>query len=143
VIAYTTSLTGVTAAHLRGGFFEGWPNPPAPETHLRLLHAASHVVLAKHEEQVVGFVTALSDGILTAYIPHLEVLPAWRGRGIGGELVRRMIAALSPIYMIDLVCDEAVVPFYQRLGMIHLHGMAFRHYESQSGLPDTGAEPSP
>lgn len=140
MITYPTTLNGVTAGHLCGGFFEGWPNPPTPETHLRVLQAASHVVLALDEDAVVGFITALSDGVLTAYIPQLEVLPAYRARGIGGELVRRMIAQLAPIYMIDLLCDAALVPFYQRLGMTAVSGMVVRHYESQSGLPDSRSE---
>ena len=140
--SYTTCLNGVTAEHLRGGFFEGWPNPPTPETHLRVLRAASHVVLAWDGEQAVGFITALSDGVLTAYIPHLEVLPAYRGQGIGGELVRHMIAELGPIYMIDLLCDAALVPYYERLGMRAVRGMVVRNYESQSGLPDPGASES-
>jgi GNAT superfamily N-acetyltransferase len=142
MITYSHSLDGVTEQQVRGGFFEGWPNPPTPETHLRVLRAASNVVLAIDEDAVVGFITALSDGVLTAYIPHLEVLPAYRGRGIGGELVRRMLAQLAPIYMIDLLCDAALVPFYQQLGMTAVSGMVVRHYESQSGLPDTGAEPT-
>lgn len=139
MITYTSSLDGVTADDLRGGFFEGWPHPPNPETHLRLLRRATRAVLARDGEQVVGFITALSDGVLTACIPLLEVLPDWRGRGIGGELVRRMMAELGPIYAIDLVCDAQLAPYYQRLGMTAVTGMVIRHYESQSGLPDTGA----
>ncbi len=139
MITYTTSLDGITAERLRGGFFAGWPNPPTPETHLRLLQRASHRVLALDGDAVIGFITALSDGVLSAYIPHLEVLSAWRGRGIGGALVRRIVAELGPIYAIDLVCDPQLVPYYQRLGMTAISGMVIRHYESQSGLPDTGA----
>lgn len=139
MITYTTSLSGITADHLRGGFFEGWPNPPAPETHLRILRGSSHVVLARDGEQVVGFINALSDGVLMAYLPLLEVLPEYRGRGIGGELVRRIVEELGPVYAIDLLCDDSLVPYYQRLGLIAVRGMALRHYDSQSGLPDTGA----
>jgi GNAT superfamily N-acetyltransferase len=65
---------------------------------------------------VVGFITAIGDGGLVAFIPLLEVLPAWRGQGIGRELVRRMLARLADRYAIDLVCDEDQVPFYERLG---------------------------
>lgn len=139
MITYTTTLTGVTAEHLRGGFFEGWPNPPAPETHLRILHGSSHVVLAHDGEQVVGFINALSDGVLMAFLPLLEVLPEYRGRGIGGELVARMLASLAPIYAIDLLCDDSLMPYYQRLGLRPVRGMALRNYAMQSGLPDTGA----
>ncbi|MBL8148172.1 MAG: GNAT family N-acetyltransferase [Anaerolineae bacterium] len=139
MITYTTTLTGVIAGQLRGGFFEGWPNPPTPETLLRILHGSAHVVLAQEGAQVVGVITALSDGVLTAYIPMLEVLPTYRNQGIGGALVRRMVAELGPIYAIDLLCDDSLVPYYQRLGFITVRGMALRDYAMQSGLPDTGA----
>jgi len=139
MITYTTTLAGVMAEHLHGGFFEGWPNPPAPETHLRILRGSSQIVLAHDGEQVVGFINAVSDGVLMAFLPLLEVLPAYRGQGIGGELVTRMLASLAPIYAIDLLCDEALVPYYQRLGLRPVRGMALRNYAMQSGLPDTGA----
>ncbi|MFN8377898.1 MAG: GNAT family N-acetyltransferase [Anaerolineae bacterium] len=138
MITYTTTLDGVTSDHLRGGFFEGWPQPPSPETHLRILNGSSHVVLAWEDGRVVGFINALSDGVLTAYLPLLEVLPSFRGQGIGSELVRRMVAEIGPIYAVDLVCDDSLVPYYQRMGLMAVRGMVLRHYDSQSGLPDTG-----
>jgi len=72
-------------------------------------------------------VTAISDGVLAAYIPLLEVRRAWRGRGIGAELVRRLLAQLDAVYMVDVVCDADLVPFYQRFGMVPLAGMARRN----------------
>ena len=47
----------------------------------------ARVVDGERSGQVVGFITAISDGVLSAYIPLLEVLPGWRSQGIGGELV--------------------------------------------------------
>lgn len=139
MILYTTSLDGLTPERLGGGFFVGWPNPPTPATHLRILQRSAHVVLAVDEEApgapVVGFINALSDGVLAATIPLLEVLPACQGRGIGSALVRRMIEVLQPIYMIDLLCDRTLVPFYQRLGMQAVSGMVIRNYATQAGLP--------
>ena len=44
------------------------------------------------------------------------MLPAWRGQGIGRELVRRMLDRLRDRYAVDLVCDEDLVPFYEALG---------------------------
>lgn len=142
MIAYSTTLTGVTAEQLRGGFFVGWPNPPSPETHLRILRGSSHVVLAWDGDQVVGFINALSDGALMAFLPLLEVLPAYQGQGIGRELVRRMLAELAPFYAVDLLCDESLRPYYQRLGFTAVCGMALRNFATQSGLPDPGASDS-
>lgn len=133
-IAYIDSLENITPDNLRGGFFDGWPHPPSPETHLRILQGSYAVVLALDGDMVVGFITAISDGVSAAYIPHLEVLPAYKGKGIGTELIKRMLEKkLSHLYMIDLICDEHVQPFYERVGMKRYTGMIFRNYERQSG----------
>lgn len=67
-------------------------------------------------EQVIGCVTAISDGVSCAYIPHLEVWESWQGQGIGSELVRRLVARLRHLYVVDLICDPELQPFYGRLG---------------------------
>ena len=132
MIFYRTDLRHVTLEKLTG-FFAGWPNPPSVDTHLRILQGSSHVVLAWEENRVVGFVTAISDGVLSAYVPLLEVLPPYRGRGVGQELMRRMLETLNGLYMVDLLCDEALQPFYEKLGMRRSQGMMVRRYARQSG----------
>jgi GNAT superfamily N-acetyltransferase len=130
VIEYTDSLDGVEAAHLEG-FFAGWPHPPSPERHLDLLRGSAAVVLARDGERVVGFVTAISDGVLSAFIPLLEVLPEHQGHGIGSELMRRMLERLDGLYIIDLSCDAGLEPFYARLGFRTLErGMGIRNREA-------------
>mgnify|MGYP002152450008 CR=1 FL=1 len=131
-VRYVTSVAGITTDHL-GGFFAGWHQPPSPEQHLKLLHNSDHIVLALHKERVVGFSTAISDGTLAAYIPFLEVLPAWQRQGIGSELVSELLALLSDHYMIDLVCDPELQTFYERFAMERATGMRIRNYEHQSG----------
>ena len=136
MISYTDSLAGVTSEHLQGGFFAGWPNPPSPTTHYRILANSAAIVLARTDNgDVVGFITAVSDHVSCAYIPHLEVLPAYQGQGIGSELVRRMVEKLQHLYMIDLVCDPQLQSFYERLGMKAVVGMVIRNYDRQSGEP--------
>jgi ribosomal protein S18 acetylase RimI-like enzyme len=134
MISYTDTIEGIDAAQLQG-FFVGWPNPPTPQTHLRILAGSYAILLARDDVTgaIVGFITAISDGVSCAYIPHLEVLPAYQGSGIGSELVRRMLERLRHIYMIDLICDTDVQPFYARLGMRPYTGMILRNYDRQSG----------
>ena len=134
MIRYLNTANGIRPDQLRG-FFDGWPSPPTPETHLAIMSGSYRVVLALDEDRdtVVGFITAVSDGVLAAYIPLLEILPSYRRRGIGRELVTRMQEELGKLYMVDLVCDEAMESFYVSLGMKPARAMSVRRYDRQSG----------
>ena len=135
MITYTTELEGIGPQHL-GGFFPEWPNPPSPEALHRILKGSAHAVLAldseaPEEQRVIGLITAISDGVSSAYIPHLEVRRDYRGQGIGSALVRRMLDRLRHLYMIDLTCDPDMQPFYARLGLRPANAMLVRNYERQ------------
>lgn len=134
MIEYITTSHSITADML-SGFFAGWPTPPSPETHLRILRNSHFVVLAVDRQagRVVGFVNAVSDGTLSAYIPLLEVLPTHQGQGIGTALVERMLAQCAELYMVDTTCDAAVLPFYAKCGMLPSTGAMVRNYVRQSG----------
>lgn len=132
---FTSSLDGITPAQL-GGFFEGWPNPPSPATLHRLLSQSYRISLAVEEGgQVVGFAQAISDGVLSAFIPLLEVHASHRGQGLGTTLLRHLLAQLDPLYAVDLSCEGRLVPFYERLGFQPGSGMFRRNFARQSGLP--------
>ncbi|WP_188455961.1 GNAT family N-acetyltransferase [Virgibacillus oceani] len=131
---YKNTVEGIESSQLQG-FFAGWPNPPSPEIHLQLLKQSTKRIIAIEESsnQVVGFITAISDTILSAYIPFLEVLPSYQNKGIGKRLVRMMLDELDGIYMIDLMCDKELQPYYQHFGMIKANGMIVRNYSAQAG----------
>ena len=134
MIEYATTVDGFEERDFEG-FFVGWARRPSVSVHLDVLRGSAHVVVARDgaNGRVVGFVNALSDGALSAFIPLVEVLPEYQGRGIGTELVRRMLALLGGHYMVDLCCDEALVPFYERFGMSRLVGMGHREPSSIPG----------
>jgi ribosomal protein S18 acetylase RimI-like enzyme len=134
MIGYTDSVEGITKDQLQG-FFVGWPNPPNPEVHLQMLQRSDKVVLSVDTTSgmVVGFITAITDGVLAAYIPFLEVLPAYQHQKIGKTLVEKMLEQLSNFYMIDILCDTDLQPFYEQLGMWRATGMFFRNHDKQSG----------
>jgi ribosomal protein S18 acetylase RimI-like enzyme len=92
MIKYIYTSEGMAPRQIQG-FFEGWPDPPSPETHLRLLANSDEVVLAVEDEtgNVVGFIAATSDKVLSAYIPFLEVLPEYRA----GESEEGLCAGFS------------------------------------------------
>jgi GNAT superfamily N-acetyltransferase len=129
-VSYANAVDDVHESQLGGGFFDGWAAPPSPEQHLRILRNSAQVVVARDDSgAVLGFITALSDGVLAAYIPLLEVLPDHRGKGIGTELVRRVLRALEGLYMVDVMCDDDVHPFYERFGFVPASGAVIRNYD--------------
>ncbi|MFD1737978.1 GNAT family N-acetyltransferase [Bacillus salitolerans] len=132
---YITDITNINEGMLEGGFFDGWPNPPSTHTHYRILQNSFRFIAAIDEDtnQVIGFITAISDGVLSAYIPLLEVLPFYKNRGIGSKLVKMMLDELNSLYMIDLLCDAELQPYYEKQGMSKAQGMMKRYYENQHG----------
>jgi ribosomal protein S18 acetylase RimI-like enzyme len=133
-IEYTDNIETVTPEML-SGFFVGWPNPPSSKTHLQILRRSYAVILAFDTEKnrVVGFINAVSDGLLSAYIPLLEVLPEFQRRGIGSGLLVRMLNKLHDFYMVDLTCDPTLQRYYGKLGMSPATGMMIRNYSAQAG----------
>ena len=117
------------------GFFVGWPNPPSQETHLLLLKNSDQIVLAldKASNKIVGFITAITDHVLAAYIPLLEVLPEYQKQKIGTTLFNKMLEQLRDYYAVDLLCDENLQPYYEQMGMRRATGMLLRNYDHQSG----------
>lgn len=133
MIEYITSLDGLDSEQLQG-FFVGWRKPLTPNQHYRILQNSAYIVLAYDPDraQVVGFINALSDGVHFAFIPMLEVLPEYQNRGIGKNLMEKMIQKLDHLTCIDLTCDEEMQSFYEKFGMLKSHGMVFRKYLNQS-----------
>ena len=43
-----------------------------------------------------------------------------------------MKVELRELYMIDLLCDENVIPYYEKLGMRKSQGANIRNYDRQS-----------
>lgn len=125
------------AAHLQlaPGFFEGWPHPPSSHQHRAILENSYLAWLAVDGGLIIGFITAISDGIFSACLPLLEVLPAYRSQGIGSELVRRMLRSLDHLYMIDLSCDPELQGFYQQHGFFPVLAMIQRNVHHLDGVP--------
>src|SRR5262249_32988107 len=70
----------------------GWDDRAYPREKLAALVSNSRFVVSAWEgARLVGFARAVSDGVMNAYVSTVAVLPDWRGRGIGREIVRRLV----------------------------------------------------
>ena len=115
-------------------FFVAWSQPPRNEARRQVLQAATEVIIARdHDGTLVGFITALTDGMFAAYIPLLEVRAENQREG-SRALVERMLVRLRDCYMIDLVCDDDVAAFYERVGGQRFNAVVWRNYGRLSAL---------
>jgi GNAT superfamily N-acetyltransferase len=127
-IEYRTTAASVRWEQL-DGFFVGWPVRPSAQTLLDHLVRSYRCAIAVDltGDRVVGFATAISDGLLAAYIPLVEVLPGWHERGIGTELMNVLLDQLKHLYMVDLACEDDVIPFYEKTGFTRSNAMIRRN----------------
>jgi len=68
-----------------------WAKGRSRDTVERLVHDAERVVGLYDRERQVGFARAFTDGVSLVYLADVYVLPEYRGRGLGRELVREMV----------------------------------------------------
>jgi ribosomal protein S18 acetylase RimI-like enzyme len=95
----------------------GWQRRTANRARLaRLVSGSLWVVSAWDGDQLVGFARAISDGAFNAYISTVAVLPAYQKRGIGRELVRRLIENRDGIQFV-LHANDRAYPFYLHIGL--------------------------
>jgi len=80
------------------------------------LKNAHTLVLAYHDEQLVGLGYAISDGHLVVYYPHLLVHPEYQGKGIGKMIMDRLQEKYADFHQQMLVADGNAIDFYKKLG---------------------------
>jgi GNAT superfamily N-acetyltransferase len=93
-----------------------WSAAEKPETLLKALLASHSLFTAWDGTILVGLGNAISDGHLVVYYPHLLVLPEYQRRGIGSELMRRLMARYQGFHQHMLVADGRAVDFYRGCG---------------------------
>ncbi|MCL2571600.1 MAG: GNAT family N-acetyltransferase [Defluviitaleaceae bacterium] len=133
-IMYTKNINDVSADML-ADFFKDWPNPPSPATHLQILQNSyrAFVAIDRDSNKVVGFINAISDGVLSAYVPLLEVVESYQGKGIGSKLVELMLDECKDLYMVDICHDKELAAYYSKFGASQSQASIFRNYSAQSG----------
>ena len=81
----------VDAVHLFISKHSYWGPGRPRELVERAIHGSTRVVGLYRGEEQVGFARAVSDCATVAYLADVYVLPDYRGRGLGLELVREIV----------------------------------------------------
>jgi GNAT superfamily N-acetyltransferase len=101
---------------------EGWPTPTTrPQEALLSWHNAWPALVILYDQELVGFVRALTDGEVTMYIAELLVAPQWRGHGLGRSLLEAC-HLLFPHTRLDLLSTESADRFYEASGFRRFQG---------------------
>jgi ribosomal protein S18 acetylase RimI-like enzyme len=114
-VVFSSSTEGVDWAGLKAALVAGsFDNGRTPEQYRRS-HQGSHaVVFARAGDRFVGNGRILSDGVCNAYLVDIWTAPAYRRRGIGSEMVNRLVATV-PGQHVGLYTDD-MQAFYRALG---------------------------
>ena len=114
-IVFSSELTDVDWAALKRALVaDDFDNHRSPDQYRRS-HENSHaVVFGRCEGQFVANGRVLSDGVCNAYLVDIWTASAHRRRGVGREVVTRLLATV-PGQHVGLFTDEAA-QFYQTLG---------------------------
>ena len=93
----------------------GWERRTADRERLtQLVRGSLYVVSAWDGDRLAGFARAISDGAANAYISTVAVLPAYQRRGIGRELIRRLLDGRDHLQFV-LHANDNAYPFYLHL----------------------------
>jgi GNAT superfamily N-acetyltransferase len=93
-----------------------WTSAQKPELLHKALLASHSLVTAWDGMRLIGLGNAISDGYLVVYYPHLLVLPEYQGRGIGTELMRRLMTHYPGFHQHIVVADGQALDFYRKCG---------------------------
>ena len=85
------------------------------------------------ENELIGYIDCISNGVTDAYIQDLMVKPEYQGKGIGTKLMNMMIDYLKDnhIYMISVLFDESLKSFYDKFGFYTMLSGQMETYKSE------------
>jgi len=105
----------------------------APEIHQQAFEASHTVVFLYHNQQMIGFGRAISDGVYQAAVYDVAVLPQYQGHGLGRTIMQAILSRVSHCNVI-LYASIGKEPFYRSLGFrLMKTGMAlFKNVEAMA-----------
>ncbi|MBU5591675.1 GNAT family N-acetyltransferase [Clostridium sp. MSJ-4] len=96
----------------------GWNSLNLTADELRQMCMDSwYSVYAFKENKLVGMGRIISDGVITGVICGVCVLPDYQSRGIGKEIISRLVQYCEERRVIpQLLCVEKLEPYYEKMG---------------------------
>ena len=119
-IHFVDSLEGVDWRAVKADLAaDDFDNGRTPNELLRSFENSFAVAIAWKNERVVGTARLLADGVCNAYLVDVWTAVGERRRGIGSEMVRRLLARVPGHHVALFTEDE--IRFYRDLGFEEEH----------------------
>jgi GNAT superfamily N-acetyltransferase len=93
-----------------------WSSANKPEQLHQALRHSHSLVTAWDGDRLVGLANAISDGFLVVYYSHFVVHPDYQRRGIGREMMTRLMKRYEGFHQHSVIADKDAVPFYESCG---------------------------
>lgn len=93
-----------------------WSSGKYPEKLRIAMKNSDKVVSAWDGDKLIGLMNSLSDGIMTAYFHYLLVNPEYHKKGIGRDLVAKMLSIYKDYPRKVLIAYDNELEFYKHCG---------------------------
>ena len=97
----------------------GWSNyTNRPQKLEQAFHQSLFVIAAYDDEELVGLIRAVGDGLTIVFIQDLLVYPHYQRQGIGRGLLQQTLERFKDVYQIQLATEQSDknLAFYRELG---------------------------
>lgn len=122
IIDYRGDCDGLTGPALEDLFRAAGLGGRVGEKILRAFRNSALVSLAYIDGRLVGACRCITDGEYHAFVYDVAVLPQYQRRGIGKELLGRLLARVN-VWRVMLVADKDVQDFYREFGFAPYDGV--------------------
>jgi GNAT superfamily N-acetyltransferase len=119
-IEYTNSITLEEANKLRVSV--GWGEIELEQATIGIKNTA-FLICARHEGNAVGMARVITDYGYVVYVADMIVLPEYQGKGIGGEIMSRVMSYINENTLqgqskyIGLHASKGKEAFYEKFGL--------------------------
>jgi ribosomal protein S18 acetylase RimI-like enzyme len=93
-----------------------WSSGHYPDKLVAAMKNYETVYTAWEGDRLIGLISAMDDGVMTAYIHYLLVRPEFQGKGIGKELLRQTTEHYKDYLRILLIAYDKEIDFYRHCG---------------------------
>ena len=89
-----------------------------PQQLEQAFHQSLFVMAAYDDEELVGLIRAVGDGVTIVFIQDLLVYPKYQRQGIGRSLLQQTLERFKDVYQIQLATEQSDknLAFYRELG---------------------------